>query len=193
MSVSVERKTKETDISATLNIYGSGKTKIDTGIPFFNHMLDSFARFALFDLDVKCKADLLVEDHHMVEDTAIVLAEALLKSVPDRKDIERTGYSIIPMDDAVIMVALDLSRPYFQAKNMIFSKDKFGSLSSENIMPFFETLALNSKMTIYIQKVEGKNDHHIAEACFKAFACALKAALTKDSRISGVLSTKGVL
>ncbi|MFH1432801.1 MAG: imidazoleglycerol-phosphate dehydratase HisB [archaeon] len=193
MSVNVERNTNETKICVKLDIYGSGRTKIDTGIPFFDHMVDSLARFALFDLVVECKADLAVEDHHMIEDVAIVLAEALLKATGERKGINRIGYSILPMDDAVVMVSIDLSRSYFQQRGIAFSKEKFGSLSTENIAPFFESLALNAKMTLYMNKIEGTNDHHIAEACFKALGCALKMAVAKDERMRDALSTKGVL
>lgn len=193
MSVSFERKTKETEIFVNLDVYGSGRTKIDTGIPFFDHMVDSFSRFALFDLELKCRADLEVEDHHMIEDAAITLAEALVKATFERRGITRVGYSILPMDDAVVMVSLDLSRPYFQERGIVFSKEKFGSLSCENIVPFFRSLALNSKMSLYMKKIEGCNDHHVCEACFKALGCALRMALVKDDRITGALSVKGVL
>lgn len=193
MNVKYERKTRETDIYVNLDVYGGGSTKIDTGIAFFDHMIDSLARFALFDLELKCKADLSVDDHHTIEDAGIAMAGALLKANGERKGIMRSGYSIIPMDDAVVMAAVDLSRPYFQQNGIVFSNERFGSLSTENILPFFETLALNSKMTMYIRKLEGINDHHVAEACFKAVGCALKMALSKDERIDGALSTKGVL
>ena len=193
MTTSLERKTKETDITAALNIYGTGTANIDTKIPFFNHMLESLARFALFDLDLKCRGDLDTEDHHMIEDTAITLAECLLKATGNRSGISRVGYSILPMDDAVVMVSLDLSRPYFRQKNITFTKEKFGTLSTENIIPFFESLALNSKTTLYMEKIQGANDHHIAEACFKALGCALRMALEKNPRISTPLTTKGVL
>ena len=193
MNVCFERKTKETEIFVSLDVYGTGRTKIDTGIPFFDHMLERLSRFALFDIDLKCRADLEVEDHHMVEDTAIVIGDAILKATGERKGVFRTGYAILPMDEAVVMVALDLSRPYFQQRGIVFSKEKFGAFSSENIVPFFESLALNSRMTLYMKKLEGCNDHHVSEACFKALGCAIRMALVKDERITCALSVKGVL
>ena len=193
MSISFERKTKETEIFVNLEIYGSGRTKIDTGIPFFDHMIESLSRFALFDIELKCRADLEVEDHHMVEDVAIVIGDALLRATCERAGIWRTGYSILPMDDAVVMVSLDLSRPYFQESGVAFSKEMLGGMSCDNIVPFFRSLALNSKMTLYMKKIEGCNDHHVCEACFKAIGCALRMALVKDVRITGALSVKGVL
>lgn len=191
--VTVNRKTKETDISLTLNLDGSGVSKIDTGIGFFDHMLDGFTRHGLFDLELTCKGDLNVDCHHTVEDVGIVLGQAIKEAIGDKKSLKRYGNFILPMDDALVLCAIDLSgRPYF-AYDADFSMPRIGDLDTEMIRDFFYSVSYASMMNLHIKQMDGSNNHHIAEAMFKAFAKALDMATLKDERIEGVLSTKGSL
>jgi len=191
--VTVNRTTKETDISLTLNLDGSGVSKIDTGIGFFDHMLDGFTRHGLFDLELTCKGDLNVDCHHTVEDVGIVLGQAIKEAIGDKKSLKRYGNFILPMDDALVLCAIDLSgRPYF-AYDADFSMPKIGDLDTEMIRDFFYSVSYASMMNLHIKQMDGTNNHHIAEAMFKAFAKALDMATLKDERIEGVLSTKGSL
>ena len=189
----IKRVTKETDIALTLNLDGSGKADIQTGIGFFDHMLNSFARHGFFDLDCKVKGDLYVDCHHTIEDAGIVLGEAIKKAVGEKKGIKRYGSFLLPMDEALVMCALDLSgRPYlvFDAE---FMTDRVGYFDTEMVKEFFYAVSYSAGMNLHIKQLTGSNNHHIIEAMFKAFAKALDEATSYDSRITDVLSTKGTL
>lgn len=189
----VNRKTSETDISFVLNLDGSGKADIDTGIGFFDHMLNSFARHGLFDLKVKADGDLYVDSHHSIEDTGIVLGQAIKEAVGDKKGIKRYGSIILPMDEALVLCALDLSgRPYlvFDAE---FTRESVGYFDTEMVKEFFYAVSYSAGMNLHIRMLSGSNNHHIIEGMFKAFAKALDEAVRIDTRITDVLSTKGSL
>ena len=189
----VRRKTKETDISMTLELDGTGIADIDTGIGFFDHMLNSFARHGLFNLDAKVDGDLYVDCHHTIEDTGIVLGQAIAQAVGDKKSMKRYGSFILPMDEALILCALDLSgRPYLQFDAQ-FTMDRVGDFDTEMVREFFYAVSYSAGMNIHIRQMAGVNNHHIIEAMFKAFAKALDIATQEDSRIVDVLSTKGSL
>jgi len=189
----IKRKTNETDIILGLNLDGSGKYDVNTGIGFFDHMLEGFARHGIFDLKVNCKGDLNVDTHHSAEDVGIVLGEAIKEAVGDKKGIKRYGYFILPMDEALCVCAIDLSgRPYF-VFDAQFSADKIGELDSQMIREFFYAVSYSAGMNLHIRMLSGSNDHHIAEAMFKAFAKSLREAVSFDERIEDVLSTKGSL
>ena len=189
----ITRTTKETDISLTLNVDGSGQAEIDTGIGFFDHMLDGFARHGLFDLQVKIKGDLQVDTHHTIEDTGIVLGNAIAQAVGDKAGIVRYGSRILPMDEALILCALDLcGRPYL-VYDLRLDREKVGELETEMVREFFYAVSYSAGMNLHMKQLEGSNNHHIIEGAFKAFAKALDEATGRDGRISGVLSTKGSL
>ena len=189
----VSRNTKETKIEVCIDLDGSGKADIDTGIGFFDHMLEGFARHGLFDLTVKAKGDLHVDDHHTVEDTGIVLGEALLMALGDKKGIVRYGDKILPMDEVLALCALDLGgRPYFSWEAP-FTPAMLGGMNSEMVREFFYAVSYSAKMNLHMKILTPGNMHHMAEALFKAFAKALDMATRPDERISGVLSTKGSL
>ena len=188
-----KRKTKETDIDLMFTIDGSGQSSITTDIGFFDHMLDGFARHGLFDLVVTVKGDLLVDCHHTIEDCGIVLGEAIKQAVGDKKGICRYGSCILPMDETLVLCAIDLSgRPYlsFDAE---FTTNRIGYMDTEMIREFFYAISYSAGMNLHIQVLKAGNNHHMAEAMFKAFAKALDAATTKDPRIADILSTKGSL
>lgn len=190
---SVNRKTKETDINLTLNLDGQGKSKVQTGIGFFDHMLEGFARHGFFDLDLTIQGDLQVDGHHSVEDAGIVLGTAIKQALGDKAGIKRYGSSILPMDDALCMCAVDLcGRPYF-AFDCQFTVEKVGYLDTELVREFFYAISYSAGMNLHIKMLSGMNNHHMIEAVFKAFAKALDEAASKDSRIQDVLSTKGSL
>lgn len=189
----ISRKTKETDICLKLNIDGSGRADIATGIGFFDHMLDSFARHGFFDLDVKADGDLYVDCHHTIEDTGIVLGEAIKKALGDKKGIKRYGFFVLPMDEALTLAAVDLSgRPYFDF-DASFSAESVGGFDTEMVREFFYAVSYSAGMNLHIKVLSGVNNHHIIESIFKAFAKALDMAFAKDDRIQDVLSTKGSL
>ena len=190
---SAERNTKETKIKLELNIDGTGKTELDTGIGFFDHMLDGFARHGLFDLNVHVDGDLHVDSHHTIEDTGIVLGGAIKDAVGDKKGIRRYGSCILPMDEALVLCAVDLSgRPYLVFDGQ-FTTDRCGDMDTEMAHEFFYAISYAAGMNLHIKVLYGSNNHHIMEAMFKAFAKALDAATTNDPRIIDVLSTKGSL
>lgn len=192
-SITLERKTKETQISVSLNLDGKGESKIDTGIGFFNHMLEGFAKHGLFDLDVSVAGDIHVDGHHTVEDTGIVIGTAINKCIGDKKGIKRYGSMILPMDDALCLCAIDLcGRPYFSYE-ADFNVEKIGYLDTELIREFFYAISYSAGMNLHIKVLSGINAHHIAEAMFKSFAKALDEATGYDERITDVLSTKGTL
>ena len=191
--VTVERKTKETDIKLTLNLDGTGVSKIDTGIGFFDHMLDGFTRHGLFDLELTCKGDLNVDCHHTIEDVGIVLGQAIKEAIGDKKSLKRYGSMMLPMDDALVLCAIDLSgRPYF-AYDCNYSMPSIGDMDTEMVKDFFYSVSYAAAMNLHLKQLDGTNNHHIAEASFKAFAKALNQATMIDERIEGVLSTKGSL
>jgi len=172
---SVERKTKETEIRLVLNIDGKGKSSINTPIKFLNHMLENLSKHSRFDLDIRADGDIDVDDHHLVEDIGICLGKAIDKALGDKRGICRMGHAIVPMDDALATVALDLNGRGYAVINIKFSEfkdSKIGDLTKENIPHFFESLAINGKFNLHM-KVEGSNDHHKVESCFKALAKAL--------------------
>lgn len=187
------RKTKETDIAITINLDGQGKNQIDTGIPFFDHMLNGFARHGLFDLDVKVVGDLEVDCHHTVEDTGIVLGQAIAEALGDKAGIKRYGSFLLPMDETLALCAIDLSgRPYlnFQAE---FPTEHIGGLDTEMIKEFFYAISYSAAMNLHLKIMDGGNSHHMAEALFKAFGKALDAATMEEPRMKDVWSTKGSL
>ncbi|WP_298792069.1 imidazoleglycerol-phosphate dehydratase HisB [uncultured Campylobacter sp.] len=187
----MQRKTKETDISLELEIYGSGKSEISTGIGFFDHMLEAFCKHALFDMKLVCKGDLHVDFHHSVEDVGIVIGQALREKIYPISGVERFGEATVVMDEAAVNCALDLSnRPFLVYESI--SDGKVGEFDIELANEFFQALAFNAAITLHIAKIRGRNSHHILEASFKACAVALRRALAKNARV-GVPSTKGVL
>lgn len=189
----ITRNTKETQITLSLNLDGQGLTRIDTGIGFLDHMLTSFAKHGFFDLEVDCKGDLEVDSHHTIEDVGIVLGEAIKEAVGDKEGIKRFGNFILPMDETLMLCALDLSgRPYF-VWDASFSCARLGELDTEMIKEFFYAVSYAAKINLHIKKLSGENNHHLAEAMFKAFARALDEATLMDPRVQGVLSTKGSL
>lgn len=189
----VKRNTKETDIEITLNLDGSGKTDIETGIGFFDHMLNGFARHGLFDLKVKVKGDLDVDGHHTVEDTGIVLGKAIAEALGDKKGIKRYGSMILPMDETLVMSAVDLcGRPYF-VMDAGFEAPMVGNFDTQLVREFFYAVSYSAAMNLHLRVITGLNDHHKIEAMFKAFAKALDEASSYDPRINDVLSTKGAL
>ena len=187
------RQTNETDIAISLSLDGNGKADINTGIGFFDHMLNGFARHGLFDLTCEVKGDLEVDGHHTVEDTGIVLGNAIKEAVGDKKGIKRYGSFILPMDDALCLCAIDLcGRPYFEF-DCNFTTEKIGELDTELIREFFYAVSYSAGMNLHIKMLSGINNHHMAEAMFKAFSKALDEATSFDARITDVLSTKGTL
>ncbi len=187
------RKTKETDISLHLNLDGTGSSSIHTGIGFFDHMLDGFARHGLFDLKVNVAGDLAVDCHHTIEDTGIVLGNAIKKAVGDKKGIRRYGSCILPMDETLVLCAVDLSgRPYLVFDGE-FTTDRVGYMDTEMVKEFFYDISYTAGMNLHIRVLSGGNNHHMIEAMFKAFAKALDQATVIDPRITDILSTKGSL
>ena len=184
------RKTSETDIEIELDIDGTGKYEIDTGVNFFNHMLESFSRHSFIDLKVKAVGDIEIDDHHTIEDTGILLGEAFLKAIGDKKGIRRMGHAIVPMDDSVATVAIDISGRSYCNMNLEFKNDKIGDMTADILVHFFESFASSAKINIY-GTVEGSTDHHKAEAVFKAFAKSIYDACKIEH--DEILSTKGVL
>lgn len=198
---SVERNTKETEIKLKLNLDGKGYSDIETGVGFFNHMLDGFTRHGFFDLCIRVHGDLQVDDHHTIEDTGIVLGTAIREAVGDKKGIRRFGSCILPMDETLVLCAVDLSgRPYF-VWDANFTCEKIGDMSTEMVKEFFYAISYTCGMNLHIKVLSGNgtdgtpagNNHHIAEAMFKSFAKALDEAVSYDPRITDVLSTKGSL
>ena len=189
----LNRKTKETEISLKLNLDGKGENAVSTGIGFMDHMLCLFSGHGRFDLLLECKGDLEVDSHHTVEDIGIVLGKAISDALGKRESIKRFGTSIVPMDESLAMVSIDLSNRPFLYFEVPFSTDKVGEMETEMFEEFFRALAVNGGMTLHVKLIHGKNNHHMIEAVFKAFARALKEAVTIDSAILGIPSTKGLL
>ena len=192
-TASVSRRTKETSIVLKLNVDGSGKSKVKTGVPFFDHMLTLSSKHGIFDLDLKAKGDVDVDYHHTVEDVGICLGEAFKKALGTKEGIERYGDAKVPMDEALSEIVLDISgRPHL-TYNVDITKKKFIDFDTEVVKEFFEAFVLNAGMTIHINLIRGKNMHHIIESIFKAFGVALSKACAISPRKKGVPSTKGVL
>lgn len=189
----VTRETKETSIHMKLNLDGEGKSSVNTGIGFFDHMLEGFSKHGFFDLDIAVKGDLHIDGHHTVEDSGIVLGTVIKNAVGDKKGIRRYGYFILPMDDALALCAVDLcGRPYLQF-DCTFPNDMVGGFDTSLVKEFFYAVSYSAAMNIHIKMLSGENSHHMIEAIFKAFAKALDDAVTIDGRINDVLSTKGSL
>lgn len=193
-TATISRKTKETDITCTIALDGRGVYDIDTGIGFFDHMLSGFARHGLFDLTLHCKGDLEVDCHHTIEDCGIVLGEAIRQALGDKKAIKRFGSVILPMDEALILCAIDLSgRPYFRS-DLTFTTDRIGGMDTEMVREFFYSLSYGAMMNLHFHQFSGENNHHIAECAFKAFGKALDMASMYEERLDGaVWTTKGSL
>jgi imidazoleglycerol-phosphate dehydratase len=189
----VRRKTKETDVRIALALDGSGQARIATGLPFLDHMLDLFAKHGLFDLDVSCKGDLEIDDHHSVEDIAITLGQALLETLGDKAGIRRYGEAIVPMDEALCRSVIDLSGRFYLVYEVPTRRQKIGNFSVELAEHFWRSFAETAKFNLHIDCLRGRNTHHILEGTFKATARALRQAVDRDARITGVLSTKGTL
>lgn len=189
----ITRTTKETDIALTINLDGKGICKADTGIGFLDHMMDGFARHGLFDIELTVKGDLYVDSHHTIEDTGIVFGQAIAKAAGDKKGIKRYGSFALPMDETLILCAIDLSgRPYY-VSDVTYTVERLGTLDTEMISDFFYAVSYGAAMNLHFKQLYGSNNHHLAEASFKAFAKALDMATMYDERITGVLSTKGSL
>lgn len=187
------RKTKETDISLTINVDGQGRNNIDTGIPFFDHMLDGFARHGLFDLELKVNGDVEVDSHHTIEDVGIVLGQAIADALGDKAGIKRYGYFILPMDETLALCAVDLSgRPYLKYSGD-FTVPRLGTMDTEMVREFFYAVSYSAAMNLHVKILEAGNNHHMAEAMFKAFGKALDMAVSIEPRITEVWSTKGTL
>ena len=192
-SAEIIRNTSETKIKLFIDLDGSGASEVDTGIGFFDHMLISFAKHGFFDLNVKVDGDLHVDSHHTIEDTGIVLGEAIKQAAGDKKGIKRYGSFVLPMDETLILCGLDLSgRPYFDT-DLSFTADRVGGFETEMVREFFYAVSYASAMNLHIRQLSGTNNHHLMEGAFKAFAKALDEATGMDPRITDVLSTKGAL
>ena len=189
----IKRKTSETDILVKIDLDGTGISEVDTGIGFFDHMLRSFSKHGFFDLVVKVKGDLEVDCHHTIEDTGIALGEAIRAAIGDKKGIRRYGSFILPMDETLVLAAIDLSgRPYL-GFDMTFTTDRVGGFDTEMVHEFFYAVSYSCMMNLHVRQMAGSNNHHLIEAAFKAFAKALDEAVSYDGRIRDVLSTKGAL
>ena len=192
-SAIVERITKETQITVELNLDGQGMTDISTGIGFFDHMLSGFARHGLFDLRVNVNGDLDVDCHHTIEDTGIVLGQAIQKALGEKKGIKRYGHFLLPMDEALALCAIDLSgRPYLNY-DASFTTERIGEMDTEMIREFFYAVSYSAAMNLHLKILDGINNHHMAEALFKAFGKALDMAVMEEPRMKDVWSTKGTL
>lgn len=191
--VRCQRNTKETQIEVELDLDGTGEYEISTGIGFFDHMLEGFARHGLFDLDVTVQGDTHVDAHHTMEDTGIVLGQAFLQALSDKEGLSRFGYFILPMDDALVLASLDFSGRTYFSFDADLKAERLGTMETEAVREFFMGLAAGAQMNLHIRQMAGENTHHVVEAMFKAVAKAMDMASRIDDRIQGVLSTKGVL
>jgi imidazoleglycerol-phosphate dehydratase len=193
-TVTLTRTTSETDISVTLDLDGTGRAEVATGIGFLDHMLTALARHALFDLTVHAAGDLHIDFHHTTEDVGIVIGSAVARALGDKRGIRRFGQALIPMDEALAEVAVDISGRPFLSWNVKFQRPKIGEMDTELFEEFFRALAFNAQVTLHVTRRAGHNAHHVAEACFKATAQALRMAVELDPRIGNAIpSTKGAL
>lgn len=189
----VRRHTKETDVRVSLNLDGGGQSRISTGLPFLNHMLELLAKHALVDLEVDCKGDLEIDDHHSVEDIAITFGQALSSALGDKAGISRYGSAIVPMDEALCRCVIDLSGRFYLVYEAETRRQRIGNFSVELAEHFWRSLAETAKFNLHIDCLRGRNTHHILEGTFKAFARALRQAVERDARVTGIPSTKGSL
>ena len=189
----VQRKTKETQVRVRLNLDGNGRSQISTSLPFLDHMLDLFSRHGLFDLEIACKGDLEIDDHHSVEDIAITLGQALAQALGDKTGITRYGEALVPMDEALCRSVIDLSGRFYLVYEVETRRQKIGNFSVELAEHFWRSFAETARFNLHIDCLRGRNTHHILEGTFKATARALRQAVGRDPRITGVLSTKGAL
>ena len=192
-SATITRKTSETSIDVTIDLDGTGRADIKTGVGFFDHMLDQLARHSLIDMTIRAEGDLHIDDHHTVEDTGIALGQAIARAVGDKKGIRRYGHFALAMDDAQVACALDLSARPFLIFTLDFPTQKIGSFDTELVREFFQALATHGGITLHIDQRHGSNSHHIAEAAFKSVAKSLRMAVEKDPRNDALPSTKGAL
>jgi len=189
----VSRQTKETDVRVRVKLDGTGAAQIDTGIPFLNHMLELFTRHGLFDIEIECRGDLQIDDHHSVEDIAICLGQSFLAALSDKAGIARYGASLVPMDESLCRTVVDLSGRFYLVYEVETKRDRIGNFSVELAEHFWRSFAEGLKCNLHIDLLRGRNTHHILESTFKATARALRQAVERDTRIEGVMSTKGVL
>jgi imidazoleglycerol-phosphate dehydratase len=189
----IRRHTKETNVRVSLGLDGKGQARIGTGIPFLDHMLELFARHGLFDLEVECRGDLHIDDHHSVEDIAISLGHAFVEALGDKAGIARYGSALIPMDEALCRVVIDLSGRFYLVYQVKTRRQTIGNFSVELAEHFWRSFAESCRCNLHIDVIRGRNTHHILEATFKGTARALRQAVERDAKIEGVLSTKGVL
>lgn len=193
-TASLTRATSETEITLRLDLDGTGMASVATGIGFLDHMLTGFARHGLIDLDLTARGDLHIDDHHTAEDVGIVLGTAIARALGDKRGIRRFGQALVPMDEALVESAVDLSGRPFLAWSVPFARDKVGTMDTELFEEFFRALAMNALLTLHVTRKAGENTHHVAEACFKSVARALRAAAEPDPRAAGAVpSTKGSL
>jgi len=192
-TANVQRKTKETDVRVELNLDGSGQASVSIGLPFLEHMLELFAKHGLFDLQITCKGDLEIDDHHSVEDVAITLGQALVQALGDKAGINRYGEALVPMDEALCRSVIDLSGRFYLVYEVSVRRQMIGNFSVELAEHFWRSFAETAKFNLHIDCLRGRNTHHILEGTFKASARALRAAVERNSRIVGVPSTKGSL
>jgi imidazoleglycerol-phosphate dehydratase len=189
----IKRTTKETDVLVKLDLDGTGQSQIDTGVPFLDHMLELFARHGLFDLDVTCRGDLHIDDHHTVEDIAICLGQAFAQALGDKQGISRYGAAYVPMDETLARSVIDLSGRYYLVYSVKNTREMIGTFSVELAEHFWRSFAEHCKCNLHIEVIYGRNQHHIIEAVFKSTARALTQAVRFDDRIKGVMSTKGTI
>ncbi|MBL0936868.1 imidazoleglycerol-phosphate dehydratase HisB [Aliihoeflea sp. 2WW] len=193
-SATIERKTKETEITVTVDLDGTGRSQISTGVGFFDHMLDQLSRHSLIDMTIEAKGDLHIDDHHTVEDTGIAIGQAIAKALGERRGIARYASIDLAMDETLTKAAIDVSGRPFLVWNVAFSAPKIGTFDTELVREFFQALAQNAGITLHVLNHYGVNNHHIAETCFKAVARALRMAVEPDARQAGMIpSTKGTL
>jgi imidazoleglycerol-phosphate dehydratase len=193
-TASLSRKTSETAISLTLDLDGTGASDIDTGIGFLDHMLTAFARHGLFDLTIRAEGDLHIDDHHTTEDVGIVLGTAFARALADKRGIRRFGHAMVPMDETLAEAAVDISGRPFLVWDVAFDRPKIGTMDTELFEEFFRAFAFNALVTLHVTRKTGRNNHHIAEACFKAAARAMRMATEHDPRVGDAIpSTKGAL
>jgi len=189
----IQRKTSETEVSVAMNLDGKGEGCIDTSVPFLNHMLNLFARHGLLDLTIRSQGDIQIDDHHLVEDVGICLGQTVRKALGDRKGISRYGMALVPMDESLCSVAMDLSGRPYMIWHAELGEARIGEFDPALLREFFKSFSDHSGITLHINLIYGTNSHHMAEAIFKAFARAFRAAIAMDERVEGVLSTKGSL
>jgi imidazoleglycerol-phosphate dehydratase len=189
----VQRQTKETNVRVKLNLDGNGSARVSTGLPFLDHMLELFARHGLFNLEVVCQGDLEIDDHHSVEDIAITLGQSLTEALGEKAGIQRYGEAIVPMDEALCRSVVDLSGRFYLVYEVATRRQKIGNFSVELAEHFWRSFAETAKFNLHLDCLRGRNTHHILEGTFKATARALRQAVDRDPRITGVLSTKGSL